>query len=139
VSKPSEFIMSTDYATLKNDDTNTISVTFPSGLILTAGQRYVVTQDLVIGTINASSRVRISSSKISNQYFAGCIAWVDRTGVIAGPTNVPYALRAFITRINPTTVRAVVGMLNPYSEGMATAFGDETFTFEIDTFLSPFV
>ncbi len=139
MSKPENFIQNSDYATLKNDATGSVSVTFPSGLILTANELYTVTADLIIGTTNASSRVRIASSKESNVYYAGAVTIVGRTGIIAGPTNVPYNLVAFTTRINATTIRATVALTNPYSEGMATEFGTETFTFEVSTFLSPFV
>jgi hypothetical protein len=135
--KPSNFNTHSGYATMKNDDTGTVSVTFPASTVVTAVT--AVTNDLVIGTINASSRVSVASSKEGNVYYTGSQMVVSRTGTVPGPISSPYTLAAYLTRVNATTVRATAVVSNPYGVNLTTSSGDETFTFEIGTFLSPFV
>lgn len=137
MSRPEAFILTSDFATLKNDDRVTGSVTL-TPQILDANQIVTVSSDLVVGTIGASSRTRIASSKDGNEFYVCNVLSLTRTGQIAGPTDVLYNVFGFVSRISPTTVRISVSVQNPYAEGMGTAFGDETLTFEISTFLSPF-
>ena len=137
MSKPESFILTTDFATLKNDDSVTGSVTLPAQ-ILSASQIVTVSQDLEVGTIGANSRIRIASSKDGNEFYACTILSLIRTGQISGPLNVSYNVVAFMSRISPTVVRISVSVQNPYAEGMGMAFGSEVITFEISTFLSPF-
>lgn len=135
--KPSNFNMHSGYATMKNDDDGTLTVTFPSSTVVASVSS--VTSDLTIGTINASSRVRVASSKEGNIYYTGAQMVVLRNGTIATPGDSPYTLAAYLTRINATTIRATAVISNPYGVNMTSESGAETFTFEIDTFLSPFV
>lgn len=136
--KPENFILNSDYATLKNDDTDSVSVTLTSKT-LANGETYSSTQDLAMGTVNASSRVRISSSKDSNDTYAGSVFIANRTGTVPGPFSAPYDVVAYITRVNATTIRATVAITNPYASTLAMASGSEVMTFNISTFLSPFV
>lgn len=140
MAKPENFISNSDYATLKNDSPGpgTISVTL-TPITLTAGQLYTATNTLTIGAHNASSRVRIASSKDGGTYYAGSVFIANRTGQTAGPFDVPYDVIGYLTRTSPTVVTATVAVTNPYAEDMIMATGDEVFTFEISTFLSPFV
>lgn len=134
---PENFISNSDYATLKNDDIDSVAVTLTSKT-LANGETYTATQDLVVGTTNASSRVRITSSKDSNTY-AGSVFIANRTGTVPGPFSAPYDVVAYSTRINATTIRATVAITNPYASTLAMAAGSEVMTFQISTFLSPFV
>lgn len=138
MAKPENFISNSDYATLKNDDIDSVVVTLTSKT-LANGETYTSTQDLVIGTQNASSRVRISSSKDSSNTYAGSVFIANRTGTVPGPFSAPYDLVAYTTRITATTIRATVAITNPYASTLAMAAGSEVMTFEISTFLSPFV
>lgn len=138
MSKPESFRVNLDYGTLKNDRRGSITVILPAA-VLEATQVYSATSSLSLGQQNASSRVRIASSKDGGVFYVGSALMCNRTGTIAGPTSVPYDIVGYIARTSPTIVTATVSVTNPYGEGMAMAFGDETFTFEISTFLSPFV
>lgn len=141
MTKPESFISNTDYATLKNDSVipGILSVILPGGVILSAGQIYTTSTTLSIGTINASSRIRVASSKDGGAYYAGLSLVATRTGFISGPVAVPYSVIAYLSRTSPTVITATISTANPYGENMIMAFGDEIFTFEISTFLSPFV
>lgn len=140
MAKPENFISNSDYATLKNDSSGpgTVSVTL-TPVTLSAGQLYTASNTLTIGAQNASSRVRIASSKDSGTYYAGSVFVAARTGQIAGPLDVPYDVIGFLTRTSSTVVTATIAVTNPYGEDMIMATGNEVFTFEISTFLSPFV
>lgn len=136
---PEKFMSTTDYATLKNDDSaGPVSVSLPAQ-ILTADQIVTNSVDIVVGTINANSRMRMASSKDGGDYYVTTVMTMNRTGQVAGPTDVPYNVYAYVGRISPTVVRLSIAVQNPYSEGMGMAFGTETVTLEISTFLSPFV
>lgn len=139
--KPESFISTTDYATLKNDDFGIVQVTFPGGQFFSPGQEMTVTNTIDVGTINAGMRPRIAASRSGNRFyvcssFSGRrVGWTDG----APPPEVTYTIRAALVRISPTTLEARVSVRNLLSGNLATQAIDEVFTFEVPTFLSPFV
>lgn len=142
MTKPSDFILSTDYATLKNDDSDTTSVTAPGAVSVPAavgpvGGYVEYHQDLTIGTAGAITRLQIESSKNAGVVYAARTLSIDRTGTVGGsPAN--YSIIAFAYRTAPTTLRCQVYISNPNAGTLTTAAGDETFTFYINTFLAPY-
>lgn len=135
---PSQFIATSDYATLKNDNGTSTTVTFPASTVIAGSGSSVVTSDLVIGAAASINRVQISSSKDSNTRYATLSLSFGRTGTSSG-SPASYDIFAFVTRISSTTLRCSAYVPNPYGASLTTATGDETFTFYIDTFLPPFV
>lgn len=139
---PDKFILSTDFATLKNDADTTVQVTFPGSIVIPgsvgpAGSYSERHTDVVIGAQGAISRVQISSSKDSNIIHPARNLYYDRSGIVLG-ISTSYTLSAFVYRISPTTMRCIVLIPNPYSDPLTTASGDETITFHVNTFLPPF-
>lgn len=139
---PEKFILSTDFATLKNDADTTVQVTFPGSQIIAGSvgpagsyaERHV---DVNIGAQGAISRIQISSSKDSNIIHPARNVFYTRNGTVLG-FSATYTIDAFVYRISPTTMRCSLFVPNPYSDPLTTESGDETMTFEVNTFLPPF-
>lgn len=136
------FILSTDYATLKNDNETTVQVTFPGsvivgGSVLPAGTSMERHTDVTIGAQGAISRIQISSTKDASIIHPARNVYYNRTGTVLG-FSTPYTIVAFVYRISPTTMRCTALVTNPTSDPLTTEAGDETFTFYVNTFLPPF-
>lgn len=136
-SSPEKFIMSSDFASLKNDDEVTITVTVPGSQSVAAGDKWTATTDMTAGTKNASLRSQVTASKAPNDTYALPNIYVTRNGTVSGFPS-PYSLYAFLTRVSPTTIRATAMILNPYGATLTGEAGSETFTFKVRTFRSPF-
>lgn len=136
MNKPEQFIVTSDYATLKNDATGAVSVTFPGSQSIASNQLRTYTNTATLGTRGASLRTRIMSSKHGSWYSCSTLSF-SRNANMGGMT-VPYSISAFVTRTQPDEVTVIVSVLNPYDTSITTASGNETFTFELSTFLSPF-
>lgn len=135
---PEKFISNSDFATLKNDDFAVDSLTM-TPQILSATQIYTVTKDINVGQIGASTRMRMASAVDGNNFYAGYVLVLTRQGTISSPGDATYSSYAYISRVGPNTVRLSLSAQNPYSVAMATILVNEVVTYEINTFLSPFV
>ena len=138
MTNPENFIANTDFATFKNDAKGTLSVTFPgSQVVAGSGGLLSYTADLTLGKAGANIRARGGSSKDSSIQYAVSSVSFNRMGLILGFPAF-YSIYANISRVNATTVRLTVFVNNIYSDPLTTEAGDETFTFVVNTFLSPF-
>lgn len=142
MTKPSQFILTTDYATLKNDDSDSSTVTAPGAQVVPAaigpvGGYVEYHTDVSIGTQGAISRLQIASSKGSDIVYSTRTLSFNRTGTILG-NPADYSIIAFAYRVAPTTLRCQVYIQNPNSDPLVTEAGNETFTFYLNTFLAPF-
>lgn len=136
MTKPENFTLTSDYATLKNDATTSLTITLPGSLSIAAGGNYLLTATASIGTAGASERSQIHSSKWT-YYWLGNILSIARDGLVGGsPAN--YLTVAELYRSSATQVTAQVSIRNPYAGTLSTVAGDETFTFYVSTFLPPF-
>jgi hypothetical protein len=140
--KPAHFQLNSDFATLKNDDSAPATVVIPAsqsigGSVSAAGTSLDLSTDVTVGSAGAITRTQIASSKDSNKYRASRIVSFTRTGTVSG-FSTPYSVVVFAYRINATTMRCQVHILNPYSSTLTTASGSETISFDIQTFLPPF-
>lgn len=136
MSKPERFIYSSDFATLKNDDDGTTTVTIVGGAVIAPGATYTVSSDLTVGTQLGEGRIRISSSKLgSSKFYAGYLG-VNRNGTVSG-SPAPYTIYALVSRISPTQSRCICIIQNPYPSNLTCEAGNETFTFKINTFIPP--
>lgn len=135
MSKQSDFIVSTDFASLKNDAASaTTTITVPSATVIPANGVYQNYIDLVIGTPGSVNRGIISSSKEGNEYYSCQVYNVSRVG--AG--GYAYNIFAFFVRTSPTNIRMVVIVPNPYNFTLTGATGVEIFSFKLNTFIAPF-
>jgi len=141
--KPANFIINTNHATLKNDSSTIVTVTFAGSQnipasVTAAGSTLQATTDVVIAQIGSITRTQIASSKDSTKFRATRVLNFTRTGTVLSNPAVYNAI-TFAYRLNATTIRCVYHVLNPYSEILTTEAANETITFDITTFLPPFV
>lgn len=141
--KPSHFILTTDYATLKNDDSDALQVTAPGAQAVPSatgplGGFLEYHQDIEVGAQGSVTRLQISSSKDSNTVYSTRDLSVQHNGTVGGIPGFLYSVTAFTYRVSSTTIRCQVYILNPYSGILTTETGDETFTFYINTFIPPY-
>lgn len=134
--KPSNFIIHSDFASLKNDARGRLSVTIPSGNTIPALGERTWSTDLVIGTINAPIRSQMESTLFPGVWTLGTSRVIDLLISTGGPSS-PETNMVSVVRINPTTVRIYTTYYNP-SASIATVNNTQTVTADIVTFLSPF-
>lgn len=132
---PNNFIVSTDFATIKNDDSDsTLSVTIPSSVVVAANSIYTQTSIVTVGSAVSNIRARIKSSK-DGRWVVGSSMSIYRMG---SPSF--YDTLVTVTRESATQVRLTAFIRNgDPSLALTGVSGAETFTAEVSTFLSPFV
>lgn len=135
--KAESFILSTDFATLKNDAAASTSVTAPGSATVVGGSYVEYHSDLNIGVVGSLTRIQVSSSKNSNSIQVTRFVAGSRTGVVLG-SPAAYGIYAFVYRLDSDTLRCQVYIPNPYADSLTTEAGDETFTFYVNTFLPPY-
>lgn len=133
MSKPDNFILNTDFPTLKNDNRGNATVSIPSSITITGNSYAEYHYDLPIGIKGAICNVRSQSSKNSDKWVSaqGCVFL--RTGDIGG-----YNVAIFVYRISATTVRCQIYIPNPYNTTLTGESGVETVNFHINTYIPPF-
>jgi hypothetical protein len=136
------FILSSDYASLKNDtQSNIISVTIPFGMIFNSGTNNILgSSTLIVGTINAGIRARGNSSKYA-KWVSGTTIYVNYLFTIP---SIPAAgtqtgtLYCNLQRISSNTMQLIVATdQDPGAPDFKIA-ETQTITFVFSTFLSPF-
>lgn len=134
--KPSNFVMHSGYASLKNNDNNSVSVTVPNGYGIGPDGTGTIYADVVLGKSGGSLRAR---ARVNNG------SWMPATSIDlqlnveipaygTGIIQNPYT--AYVRWINPTTVRAQINIRN-YADQALYVRSTYTFEFKINTFLPP--
>lgn len=132
------FILTSDYATLKNDSVTTaVSVVVPGSQAVAANTVYSVSADITLGKAGSIVRAQIASSKDSNLRYVATSINYGRTGTVGGAAAA-YTVAAVLTRISGTTIRLTAYIVHPYGSTLTGAAGAETITFYVTTFLSPY-
>lgn len=137
--KPSQFILNTDYATLKNDATGSFSFVIPASIVIPAFDYYTASYNLTIGTAGAPARTFINSSQSPTLWFLGANLQIQIDGVdsISGP--VVYGCFIYISRSASNVVTATVVIYNTNGVGnLTTESTARTITIKVNTFLPPF-
>lgn len=134
MSKPENFIQNSDYASLKNDDRGSVSVTFPASQSVASNGLKIFYNTIDVGTSGASARVQIASSKDSNKFYS-CTQLTYQRDLGGG---FSYTIVASYSRTSSSTMTVYCFVYNQTGFGITTLPGDETFTFSINTFLDPF-
>lgn len=131
---PENFIITSDFATLKNDSTAvTASVVIPSAYVVASGASAEWHSDIVAGTKGAAMRARIRSSKYGSRWLAAPQTNYTRTGSLG-----TYTLVAYVYLVSAGTLRCSVSLSNPAGSSMTTEAGTETIDFSVSTFIPPF-
>ena len=139
MTKPSNFTLSSDYATLKNDATGTLSVTLPSGVVIPAATVYTQTDTISIGTPGASYRSRVNSTKRTQWLISKSIIYSYSSGATIPPSvSVNYDIFVSIVKQSSTQVVLRVSIPNAYTDPMTVSGLAQTVTAHVATFLPPF-
>lgn len=134
--KINNYILNSDYATLKNDTyNNTISVTITAGTVvdLNVYDHVIASTTMSIGTKNAGLRARGNSSRNSTWAIGTTIYSLISTDY-QGEMSIWCTLR----RISPTTLQLLVTSETAQGSPLITILETQTITFKFATFLSPF-
>lgn len=134
MNRPEDFIISSDYATSKQDDRRTVSITVPGSITISGGSYDLRSQDIVMGSQGSIIRSRISSTKGGGRFYATSQLIAKRFN---SSTFMFYSVHATVVRTSPNTLRFMVITPNTYTESLTTVSGSETFTFEVATVIPP--
>lgn len=138
MSRPEQFTINTDYATIKNDGANnSLSVVVPSSVSVAGGTIYSVSDVVSVGSVSSNIRAQVWSSK-DDRWVLGAAVSYSRMGIASG-SPASYEVLVTVTRESSTTVRLTAFIRNPYNVTLTGASGTETIHAEVRTFLSPFV
>lgn len=134
MTKPSNFVINSDYATFKNDERGSITLTVPNGTVVGANSRVTLQSTLTIGKRDASVR---SKMRCNGGTWRNCASMQKQYNInysgVGASTNW---LSSSIERTGPTTIRlfAILDNASPYT---MTVTGNYIFEADIRTFLSP--
>ena len=138
MSKPENFILSTDYPTLKNDGNSSISITIPASITITAAEGYwQSTESITVGSIGSFIRPTIKSSRNNKEYV---VRNLYELGTASSPVGANYYIIIDVYRKNSTTMEVSVFIPNNLypATTLVTENITETITVKLATFLSPF-
>ena len=138
MTKPENFIQTTDYATLKNDDRGTMQLVMPTNLLILTTSSYTFETFLNVGTRNASVRVRMKSDRYTGEWAVGnsLVTRITYNMPPIGTFDDPFV--ATVERVSPSTLRLYLTISNNTPYPVTTTGPTQTITAEIRTFLSPF-
>ena len=135
--KPSKFIITTDYPTLKNETRVSGNGTIPSSQVIAGSSYYSLAGDIDVGTVGSLARGRIASTKNFTQYYTGQSILFNRTGTVGG-SPFGYSIFALMFRTSPTQLRFQIYIPNPYGSTLTCASGAETIYFYANIFNAPY-
>jgi hypothetical protein len=138
MSKPSSFIMSSEYASVGNDGSGTITVTIPGGTTIASGDSdYTVVSTANIGTKAGGNFRCVASSSKGSGYFYGTAFWTVGKGTAGAPVSsaVPYPTRINIYRTSPTQIVVRATVINTFwgTASLTTSVAAETITVKLFT------
>lgn len=136
-SAPGYFILNSDFATLKNDDNGTMTITIAAGTIA-GGATYTVESTSTLGSTNASVRAYMVASNASTKYCVGSSMTFAVNVTQAGATY-DFSACANLERASSSTIRLYCNIPNFSPSDTLTINSSVTITAKISTFLSPFV
>lgn len=143
MTKPENFILNTDYATLKNDSDDVyITLTVPGSINIGEGNSYSQYVDGVVGTKGAINQITIKHSGYpsNSEYVTQALSYYQN-GTISGNTVV-YTMLVETFRVSANTVRLRIFIYNSPGFGIGGTLVTEptqrTIICKVSTFLSPF-
>lgn len=134
---PIKYKLTTDFATMKGDGYGQVQVTFPGSQSIPASQTRSYSATISLGVQGSIIRSRIYTNLSPRKVSASSAAYA-KTGT-AGGFSAFYSLNAFISRSSPTDIQCTLIVANNNNVTLTTASGSETVTFDISTFIPPFV
>lgn len=146
MNNPEDFILTTDFATLKNDSqltrlsfniNNGDTVPAATGGGATPGVR-IYQQTVTVGTRGAPLRSRMRNTTLSSTWY-GCSQLIFPILIsYPGTPNYELDVGAILERINPTQMRVYAAIPNGNPQAAMTIRRTERIECDFTTFLSPF-
>lgn len=137
--KPQDFIAISDFATLKNDNKGSITLTLPSSLSVAAASTASITSSLTIGAPGSSFRSRIIASVDNISYVATNVGYGRTSGATVSGFPVGYEVFVSVHRTSPTELSLIAFIPNPYGSTLSIKSGlAGTITAYVATFLPPY-
>lgn len=140
MTKPSNFIQSSDYATLKNDDIASVSVNITDSGLLAYGVYKEYESFVTVGTSNSGLRVQMYSNATPSDIWCAMGMTVPVTVTVTpGGSTFSYDLPVVVERTSATQMR-IYSVFYSFGVGVSMRItnGYQTVTADIATFLSPF-
>ena len=137
MSRPSEFILDTDFPTLKNDGSGSTEVTITGSATIAGSSSASYTSDLTIGVQGSVSRARFKSTVTDTTWHSGTQREFIRVGQESGSPAF-YSMYAFTYRLDANTIRCIVYIPNPYAGTLTLDTTSYTVSFYVNTFIPPF-
>ena len=134
MTKPRDFILDSDYASLKNDNRGRLTLTIPAGATIPSGGSTTWSTELDIGTVNASLRTQMQSSLVPSQWTPGNMRVIDMNMNYSGTPSLESGMVSII-RVSPTRIRLYCTHFNfaPFTISVITG---QTITADVVTLLS---
>lgn len=137
MNRPNQFIINSQFPTTKNDSRGSGDITIPGSIAIASGTSVSGSGSVLSGSLGATSRGRIASTKnFINWYSAQAIVF-NRTGTVGG-SPAPYQIIAFMYRSSPSTLTFQVLIHNGYAGTLTTEAGSETIYFYSNQFIAPY-
>lgn len=135
---PNNFILNTDYATLKNDDKATVTLYLGGTSALAYGESYTYSNTVTVGSSNAPIRCQMSTDVAPTVIVSSPQIQVILEATTAG-TPYPYPATVYVERTDATTITIKCHVYGNVPGQTVQITGDyQTVTANIVTFLSPF-
>lgn len=140
MTKPSNFILSTDYATYKNDAVGQVSLVIPASIVIAPNTSYTATQSVTLGTRGAPARTFINHSAEPTRWHIAPQIQVVASGIDSISGARDYFYYVYITRTSPTSVTLNIEIPNlAFGAGnLTTESLARTVTVNVATFIPPF-
>lgn len=134
-----DFILNSDFATLKNDNNGILTISLPNFITIPSRQVFTVSDSIQIGKPGASFRSRISTSLDNKWYLTKTLGLAYITGgSVPGQSGfVGWDMYVVVRRASPTTVELTAIIGNPYNATMTIGNSIMTLTAYVATFLPP--
>lgn len=138
--RPSDFIFSTDFATLQNDASTELSFIVPGSIVVPLNGQYIASYTMQVGTAGAPARTLFNSSQNPSLWFFGPSIQIVADGNNSVLGAAAYNYFVYITRNSPDTVTATVLIPNTsFGTGILTTEPTpRTIRVKIATFIPPF-
>jgi hypothetical protein len=145
MTKPSNFILNSDYSTLKNDDSAEYSFTITGSKVIAASPPYsfIQTETFDVGaSLGATQRVQIETSLEPDKWYSGSALQYIANGTYSasGPTQYPTQMVVYRTSSTQVTVLVLIANQGgPFGAGsLTTEATTRTVRIRVATFIPPF-
>lgn len=137
MNNPQRFILSTDFATLKNSYISDPVIVTLNSQNISGGRAASSYMDIKIPTNDISLRSSIACNHFSNSWQQSMQVSFTETGKVSG-SNASYAVLLFVSTVALDTVRCTILATNPYSSTLTMASGAVVGQFIVSSFVPPF-